>query len=326
MCFLYAVYFLNYNAHLSSIDVGDAGAGKWSIDGNTDENEHSLARGLFSRHLVDREDSLIGGLAEEEGVEEEGREKRPRLPPPSHVPITTQNIVLLGDSVSSQLAQFLICDLLREESRAPPLPAAPGPASATSIALSQPRGGGGVAAAHSDEDEGAGSGGKTDEPHNGKRSNKVVQTFNRTVANFWVPLSRHQPSGRASTVRLGLLRIHNQQFNLPCLQNNRSGKCFVPKEQAVFDHVTHLLAPFIALQPTPPQTAASHTHTMIIFNYGLHIHRKYMWTMKPMLAALLQQASALPQQYVSFYFRESSSQSFTGSPGQPFILPMPCSI
>ena len=206
-----------------------------------------LAKSLFSRHLlriVER-----GSVASGQGS-------------------LIQNIVFLGDSVSSQLAQFLICDLLRQK----------------------------------------GDGWTKDNDESSKDGNQwTVKTFNRSVASFDVRFG--SPLNHSS----GMLHIHNQQFNLPCLQNNRSGKCHLPREQAVFNYVSSLIDPYVAL--TLNSLNPSFVHTAIVFNYGLHIHHKYAWTVKPMLMALWHHARSTEHHGVSFFFRETSTQSFTGSPG-----------
>jgi hypothetical protein len=259
----------------------------------------TLAQSLFSSHLTART-TMEGRARTREG--EGAREG-------SAAAVVVQNIVFLGDSVSSQLAQFLICDLLREGQRQ----------------RQRQRHGDAPAV--------------TDASSQGRREDIVVRSFNRTVASFMVRLPG---TGRGVRERRGLLRVHSQQFNLPCLQNNRSGMCHLPRDQTVFEYVTALLDSYTALSlppPVPPGTArrtvltsdatsfrGAHmptyphadtpTHTMIVFNYGLHIPRKYAWIIRPMATALLQWAKAVPRHVMSLNYRETSSQSFTGSPGE----------
>lgn len=225
---------------------------------------------MFSRHLLRQ--------LESDGAEAAGA--------------VTQNIVFLGDSVNSQLAQFLICDLLWQGRNAGST--APSSASAAATVSST---------VELEAVLGRGGGG-------GTSSDLAVRGFNRSVATFRVRLptssGSHEPGGAWNSI----LRVHNQQFNLPCIQNNRSGKCSLPMEKAVFDHVSALLDHYT--RPLAPRE-----HTAIVFNYGLHIHLKYAWTVRPMLAALWTRARELPPEEVAFYFRETSSQSFTGSPGEP---------
>lgn len=88
-------------------------------------------------------------------------------------------------------------------------------------------------------------------------------------------------------------------------------------------YVTRLLSPYLTLS----SSEESATHTLILFNYGLHIHQTHSWMMKPMLLALLKVARDISsrQQPVKIVFRETSSQSFTGSLGGYFRYDLPAS-
>lgn len=98
-------------------------------------------------------------------------------------------------------------------------------------------------------------------------------------------------------------------------------RCFHPREEAVNQYVTSLLAPYLSLSTSGKPIS----HTLIIFNYGLHIHQSHSWMIKPMLLALLQAARdvAIRQLPIKIVFRETSSQSFTGSAGGYFRYDLP---
>ena len=248
----------------------------WTDDesGVYGEDRGGLAQSLFNKQLL--HDTGTGSV--------EGDDNKSGC----HGP--TQHIVFLGDSVSSQLAQFLICDVLRELMN-----------TSTHTTMMHPPS---CVADYMTRHENV-----TSSPY--LQDDMTVKYFNRSVADIAVPFWQTHSLSEES-IKWGFLRIHNQQFNLPCLQNNRSGKCYYPKEEAVKSYVSNLLASYTSLQGIYTK---ARSHTMIIFNYGLHIPRKYTWTVKPMLSALLEQAKLHSGKYVTFYFRETSSQSFTGSPG-----------
>ena len=216
--------------------------------------------------------------------------------------ILTADIVFLGDSVNSQLAQYFMCDLL-------------------GLGVS---GSGDVAAA----------------------------SFNHTTAIFTLPAppspTPNEPSPRHST-----LRVHNKQFNLPCIHSSATCREVTAAlgvrpdpsvgltaqtaqilEQITFDYVTQLLINYsspkvlsAASSPSPGSiTDASETgRVYIVFNYGLHVHqRSAHWAFRGMARALVAFAAArrqletgggASQRVVKLLVRETSSQAFWFSAG-----------
>lgn len=139
----------------------------------------SLAKSLFNKHLLQRLNYAdLSRVATDEALD---------------TAMVTQHIVLLGDSVSSQLAQFLICDLSRDIDR------------------------------HGDFNRRRHSDHPSPRWSTNSTSSRVVRAFNRSTASFMVPLSFASSSIHHEN-RIGHLLVHNQQFNLPCVHNNRSGR------------------------------------------------------------------------------------------------------
>lgn len=207
-------------------------------------------------------------------------------------PTEGADIVFLGDSVSSQMSQYFICDLL------------------------------GLGA--------VGTGGTT------------VAKFNHTYAEFTVPSS----IGKSS-----LLRIHNKQFNLPCMHANM--RCNIPKgseesprthgaslakEELVFSYVSDLLdnftkcvqdsvsgCPSISNSESFPSLHVTTSRPLfIVFNYGLHVHgRSRVWAARGVARALTAFASKhydlmrndRNTRKVFLLYRETSAQSFWYSVG-----------
>lgn len=194
--------------------------------------------------------------------------------------------MFLGDSVSTQLTQFLICDLAR-------------------------------------------SGVQSVSSHS---TDLLVKGFVPTVSVFhFTASSLSALSGstnrfltkfsRANTAADGetqyVLRIHNQQFNLPCIHY------FVPdcqtsqsSEELTANYLTSLIENYTHF--SSPQT---YERTVVVLNYGLHVRPKHsLWAIPGIAKAYLRiakryhkllNAEGLPQ--AIFLYRETSSQVFTSN-------------
>lgn len=173
----------------------------------------------------------------------------------SQTPVPVTNIVFLGDSVSTQLCQYFICDLLR------------------------------AGASYS------------------SRHTLAVRSFDHTVSELII----------TSNTGDALLRVHNQQFNLPCLRSiDTRTLCDSDKyaEQSSYIYTKELL-----LNHTAP-VATKGTRTYIIFNYGLHLKLKSrVWAIPGMMKAFVEVARATKGK-VTFLYRETSSQTFSSSEGK----------
>lgn len=185
------------------------------------------------------------------------------------------DLVFVGDSVSTQLCQFLICDLLRAG------------ASFTS------------------------------------GSHLAVRSFEHTVAELSISAAtRAIAEGKNPhnlTSQKQIIRLHNQQFNLPCVRSAPPPECASPGggEESAYLFTSSLLRNHTVLATASPTAT-----TYVVFNYGLHLKLKSRSGAIPgMLRALVdvareRRAEGRP---VHFFFRETSSQTFTSSDGESYL-------
>jgi hypothetical protein len=249
----------------------------WSSRGGEDVSDSSL---LLARSLVSGTDTSCSNKA--------------RTEPPSN----SADIIFLGDSVMSQMAQFFICDLLRAGARG--------------------------------------------------RGSLAVASFNHTFAELTLPLSphtsSHSPPARASDDTI--VRIHNKQFNIPCIHSGGVGHCADPKGSVsevmvatghsphkeditrnfVFSLLKNYSSPKVLRCTDDGSVECGDTSfsldgpLYIVFNYGLHIHiRNRGWALRGMARALLDFAKSVHNSgaahKVHLLVRETTSQSFWFSPG-----------
>jgi hypothetical protein len=207
------------------------------------------------------------------------------------------NLVFLGDSVSTQLAQFLICDLAR---------AGVHPASSDSTDLLVKAFTPSVA-----------------EFHLAASSLSSLLDSTHRVLDELSPSSQahlnshHSNSMTAHGETIDILRIHNVQFNLPCIHYFPQGcDTLESTKELTVSYLTSLIENYTRLS-----SPESYERTVIVLNYGLHIRPKHsQWAIPAMVKAYLRiamkyhnrpNAEGVPQ--AVFLFRETSSQVFTSN-------------
>lgn len=213
--------------------------------------------------------------------------------------------MFLGDSVSTQLAQFLICDLAR--SGVPSIkeystdllvkgftPTVSEFRFSDSIlsALSQSR----------------------------VLNRRLFESSRSRVGKSHgsqSSISRDSHLSQALNEASYILRVHSAQFNLPCIHYFPTG-CETPEssERLAAEYITTLLDNY-----THFSSPKSYVRTIIILNYGLHLRAKHAeWAVPGMIKSILEvgkkyrsllNAEGLPQ--VLLLYRETSSQVFTSN-------------
>jgi hypothetical protein len=221
------------------------------------------------------------------------------------------DLIFLGDSVSSQLCQFLICDLIR-----------------LGIPLSSPP------------------------------EHSQVQSFNHTITEFSFSFSflnrfllkSHKSQNRQKRI----LRIHNKQFNLPCMNlshpdcrhflsssvSSSLSPPSLPSLSAHRDDGIHLISHFMknlihsftnVSSWTHQRATSSHSPSpspsslYLILNYGLHLKKIHQsWAIPGMMVGILEEAKKFKKKRpeVHFFWRETSAQSFGYSKGTYCTCPV----
>jgi hypothetical protein len=137
------------------------------------------------------------------------------------------------------------------------------------------------------------------------RDTLAVRSFDHTISHLIITPRSNE--GNA------VLRVQNQQFNLPCLRSSiRKEVCDseVSAETSSYIYTKELL-----LNHTNP-TATGGAPTYVIFNYGLHLKAKSReWAIPGMVKAMVEVAREARGR-VRFLYRETSSQTFSSSDGE----------
>jgi hypothetical protein len=230
-------------------------------------------------------------------------------------PTVTTNLVFLGDSVSTQLAQFLICDLAR---------AGVPSVSSYSVDLLVKGFTPSVSEFHFTDSSLAALSSPAPSHQPQPPSSHHRSLFQKKHRPGSVPASPLSSATAHETKRI--LRIHSAQFNLPCIHTFPAGcESLETRERLAEDYLTALVENY-----THFSSPLSHERTVIVLNYGLHLRARHSkWAVPGMVRAYLRigrrhqgllNAEGLPQ--LLLLYRETSSQVFTSNNCEP-SLPFP---
>jgi hypothetical protein len=112
-----------------------------------------------------------------------------------------------------------------------------------------------------------------------------------------------------------LLRLHNRQFNLPCLHSAHDG-C---DDRLQSEKLSSVYIQKLLLNLTHPLTdlPSRSTQTIFLFNYGLHVLTPKIgdWSLRGMIDGIMKTIQEQRVTNVTFLYRETSSQVFASSKG-----------
>ena len=143
----------------------------------------------------------------------------------------------------------------------------------------------------------------------------AVRSFDHTIAVL--KLSGLAGNASAATRQSQrTIRLHNQQFNIPCMRKEFSGLCSAAEgERSTYEYLVELLRNHSRRSANPSG------RSFVIFNYGLHLKEKTRsWSVPSMVRALVDVATEFRHKNVTFLYRETSAQTFSYSDGECVLV------